>query len=252
MILIIGIAVGSLFCQATKPLAFEVASVKANGSGAGPPAVRLAPNGNRLTAANATVRRLIMRAYSVADWQISGGPAWMDSEKYDIDAKPEKPTSSQELYAMLRNLLAERFKLTMHIESVERPLYALLVEKDEAKLKKHEAGQNDQEMYDWTDDEAGRHARFNNVPMRQFAFFLKVQTGRDVVDKTGLAGQYDFLLDFFPIRNPGDGGTTTPPEDAGGVGLQTAVRKQLGLKLESQKGWVERLHIDSVERPSEN
>ena len=243
----------AIFSQATSPPAFEVASVKPSLPGIRPPAVRLAPNGHRLTAADASVRRLIMRAYSIADWQISGGPGWIDGEKFDIDARPERPVSSEQLYAMLRTLLAERFKLTMHRETVERPMYVLLLDKAAPKIQKHQPGNNDQEMHNWEDSPGIRHAKFNNVGMSTLAFFLTVQTGRDVVDKTGLDGRYDFPLNFAPIRDPGDGGSLDRDyNDSSGPSIFNAVRQQLGLRMDSQRGPVGRFHIDRVEKPSEN
>jgi uncharacterized protein (TIGR03435 family) len=252
----IGIALstlGSVFGQAAKAPAFEVASVKPSQPDGGGTTIRLAPNANRVTARNATVRRLIMRSYSVADWQISGGPDWLDSERFDIDAAPEHPATSEQLYAMLRTLLADRFKLTMHRETVERALYVLSVDKNGPKLKPHESGGNDQESASTDDIKGGRRGTFNNVGMSRLALFLTIESGRAVVDKTGLEGRYDFVLDFAPTRYAVyTGAMIAPPADPGQASLLKAVKEQLGLKLEPQRGPVESLHIDSVERPGGN
>src|SRR5579872_4272904 len=97
------------------PPAFEVASVKPTRPDYRGFYIAPAPNGSKLTARGVTVRRMIMRTYGLADWQILGAPAWIDSDRYDIDAKPEHPVRSDQLLLMLKTLLADRFKLVMHI-----------------------------------------------------------------------------------------------------------------------------------------
>jgi uncharacterized protein (TIGR03435 family) len=234
---------------ATQPV-FEVASIKHSKPGTqGTGGIDDGPRGNRFTATNITVRRLIMRAYEIADLQISGAPKWLDSDRYDIDAKPDHPVSREQTDLMIQALLALRFKLAMQRETEERSLFALLQDKAGSRLKLHEGDTGGQQ------DIGSRgqgHWVFRNVGMPRLAVFLSVHAGRAVVDKTGLEGRYDFRLDFTPIRVAPDAVFEQSPADPTRPELVTAVKEQLGLKLESQKGPVEILHVDHVERPTEN
>ena len=238
----------SVVAQTSSAPAFEVASIKPSIPGS-EFWIRPAANGSRLNTKNVTVRRMIMRTYSIADWQISGGPAWIDSDRYDIDAKPEHPVSSEQLLLMLQTLLADRFKLSMHRETAERSIYALTVEKGGSKLKAHQGGDDDQQGNNYN---GAGHAACRNCSMARLANFLSVQTGHSVVDRTGIEGGYDFTLDFAPVRAapdsraPSSRSIDTRPE------IFTSLREQLGLKLEPQKGTVEMFHIDRVEKPAGN
>jgi uncharacterized protein (TIGR03435 family) len=247
------LAMGSVFAQISTAPSFAVASVKPSLSEPQESSVRLAPNGARVTAVNASPRRLIMRAYTVADWQITGGPAWLDSDRYDVDAKPERPASNDDLYAMLRALLAERFKLKIHTETVEKRYFALLVDNGGPKLKPHQPGGNDQELADWSGTSTSRHAVLNNVGMPRLVLFLAIQSGQDIVDKTGLTGRYDLTLDYAPQRNISDIGVfNSRAVDPSQPELFSAVNKQLRLRLQPERGPVQRLHVDGIERPTAN
>jgi bla regulator protein blaR1 len=222
-----------------------------------------------LTATGLTVKFLIGFAYDVKDFQISGGPGWIDSEHYDIEAKIDDATAEalkklpldqmlEQRRIMLRSLLADRFKLKVTESSKELPIYALVVAKNGPKLTKSTAGSSP--------EGPRRMMRFGlgelsgTATMGLLAEQISRQVDREVVDKTGLQGDYDFTLHFAPERpmpmpgGPGDSGPggAAPPPDSSAPSLFTALQEQLGLKLEPQKGPVKMLIIDSVERPSEN
>ncbi len=237
---------------------FEVASIKPNRTGARNSGFRRAGEGE-LNATNITLKRLIAYAYDVQDYQISGGPNWLDSERYDILAKPEssaesRPETAAARTALLRlrvqALLAERFQLVLHRTTKELPMFALVVGKNGPKLS--ETKQSQSELLT-----NGHHLTCQKVSMATFAkVFLQGQMGRSVQDRTGLTGEFDFTLDWVPDegqrRAPGEeaGGTSSPGGD--GPSFFTALQEQLGLKLEPEKGPVEILVVDGAERASEN
>jgi len=152
---------------------------------------------------------------------------------------------------MQNSRLAERFKLQLHRETRELPIYALVVENVKPRLKRHSG-----------DPETGMPIRpgdngqtiFRDVPMSRVAWFLSTRAGRSVIDQTGLQGSYDFDLvwDDRPARLERSAESLTTPDDASGPTLFSALREQLGLKLESRKGPVEFLTIRHAEKPTEN
>ena len=242
---------------------FDVASIKPNNSGANPSSVRVAPGG-RLTAFNASLRSFITQAYQIPDFELSGGPAWMNSDRYDIEARGPATATPEQIMQMLQALLADRFQLKIHRETRELPVYALLIGKNGSKLEPSRGG-------DCWDPTAGippptPDARpcggFRNapnemsgvkVPMYRFVLNLSRFLGRTVIDKTGLGGAYDITLKWTPDESQAFlAPAGQPPSDSSGPSIFTAVQEQLGLRLESQKGPVEVLVIDHVEKPSEN
>lgn len=249
--------------SAPAPLAFDVASIKPNNSGDNHLQVRVAPGG-RLTAANAPLRLLITAAYQVQDFELSGGPAWLDSARFDIEARgPGNPTGDQ-VMQMLQTLLADRFGLRMHKETRELPVYALLIAKNGPRL---EPPRDD--CFDPTAgvpppaSDARPCGGFANSPnqmlgarvtMGRLAAALSRRLRRPVVDKTGLGGVYNITLEWTPDETqPSPAPTDPSPPAADNSGsIFTALQEQLGLRLESQKGPVEILVIDHAERPSEN
>ena len=283
------LAVAGLAAQSPQapvgPPAFEVASIKPNNSGDG--RVMLQNQPGRFTASTVTVRLLIRNAYQLQDSQITGGPGWLNSDHFDLVAKvpaqyrdipPGRPGEGPgPLQLMLRSLLAERFKLVVHNETKDSPIYALILARSDGKLgpalKKSE-----------TDCEAAFGAgRGRGGPMpppgppqpgdtmpcgirigpgnmavggstlAQFANSLGMFAGRIVQDRTGLTGAYDFNLTWTPDQMPNrPPGAPELPVDPNGPSLFTAVQEQLGLKLDSQRGPVEVLVIDRVEKPVED
>lgn len=249
----------------TTSFSYEVASIKPNKADDGRIMFRNAPDG--FTANGATLKFLIEFAYNLKDFQVSGAPGWAESEKYDIDAKMDEATieafkkltreqSIAQRRLMLQSLLAERFKLKVSHSSKEAPIYALVVAKNGPKLT---------QSADSASGPAGTIARgqFRFAPgelnavgmlLSNLADQLSREVGRQVVDKTGLQGRYDFTLHWTPdapAGGPGGPGDAPPP-DSSGPSIFTALQEQLGLKLESQKGPVETLTIESIEKPSEN
>jgi len=252
----------------TPSTSFEVASIKPNHSADGLFRLMNTPDG--LSANGLTVKFLIGFAYNVKDFQIAGGPGWIDSERYDIQAKMDDSTiealkklppeqTIEQRRAMLRSLLADRFKLKITPSSKELPIYALVVAKNGPKLTQSPAASGSEgprsQIRFGLGELTGRA-----VPISFLAEQISRQVDREVVDKTGLQGTYDFTLHFAPERpmpmpgGPADGGPggAAPPPDSSAPSIFTALQEQLGLKLESQKGPVKILIIDSVERPSEN
>jgi uncharacterized protein (TIGR03435 family) len=252
-------AAASLAQSPATSLKFEVASLKpSQPDPRGFMGIRPAPGGERYLASNVTLKLLITVAYRIKADQISGGPSWIDSDHYDMNAKAERPSSADELHAMLQDLLADRFQLRFHRETKELPIYALAVDKGGPKLQPHQAQSAGDPWIDvaFEHSKMAWHARF--APMSYFAWRLTLMLDRPVVDQTALPGGYDFDLAFTPIL---PGGGITPPEgallngapvDTSGPTIFDAVRQQLGLRLERQKGPVDILVIDHAEKPAEN
>jgi uncharacterized protein (TIGR03435 family) len=240
----------------TKSLKFEVASIKPSHSVGGASGIRPAPGGERYLASNITLKLLITVAYRIRVDQVAGGPAWIDNDFYDMNAKAERPSSVEELHAMLQDLLADRFKLRFHRESRELPVYALTVDKDGPKLKAHDSLSAGDPWIDPAGDHFPHtiwHAKF--APMDFFAWRLSLMLDRPVVDQTKLQGGYDFDLSFtadLPPGMPAGALLNGEPIDTSGPTIFEAVQKQLGLRLERQKGPVEVLVIDQAEKPMEN
>jgi uncharacterized protein (TIGR03435 family) len=214
---------------------FEVASVKPNPSGSGHAGIDV--DGNMIRMTNVTLEAAIVWAYEVSAPQLSG-PAWLESERYDIVAKTASGAPEP---AMMRALLIERFKLAVHGGTKEFPIYVLVVAKNGPKLKKADPGGDDMSS-------KRGHVTARSVSMARLADFLarpRTGLGRPVVDKTGLDGVFDFTLDWTPDS---DAQTSEAP-----LSIFVALQEQLGLKLETQKGPVEVLIVDHVEKiPVEN
>lgn len=256
---------------------YEVASIKPEKSGSMMFRVLNTPDG---FSATTTVQMLIRVAYGIEDNQISGAPGWVSSDKYDVEAKMDQATADKvkklgeaerepARQHMLQALLAERCKLTVHRETKELPIYSLVVAKGGSKLHEAKPGDtypNGIKGLDGRPAPVGAHLMRmgrgeltgQSIAMEQIARLLTQQTGRTVVDNTGLKGNYDFTLHWTPdqsapaLNGPSGGGPdSTTPSDSG-PSIFTAIQEQLGLKLESQKGPVEILVIDHVEKPSEN
>jgi bla regulator protein blaR1 len=236
--------------QAEPPKEFEVASIKPSAPGGRGVRIQMAPGG-RLDASGVTAKLLIQQAYGVKDFQISGGPGWINSERYDLVAKADRDIGKPEhLRPLMQKLLADRFQLTIHRDTKELPVYALVVGKNGPKLKESESNSPGPQIRMGRGLIDGR-----GMGMDMLASNLSNPLGRTVIDRTGLKGQYDIKLEFTPegaADRPGDGPESAPPPDPTGPSLFTALQEQLGLKLESSKGPVEIIIIDRIEKPSEN
>lgn len=242
----------SAVCQTGTPLRFEVASVKPSAPSATFGVVRVQPGNQTYIARSMPLRAIMTVAYSVTDRQISGGPEWVKSDKFDIDAKADRSRSIDELHAMLQRLLEDRFQLKVRHEKRELPVWALVVNKGGAKLTEHDPNDIDHPPIGPGPKLRGLAGR--NVSMQYFAFVLSRLLDRNVIDKTGLNQNYDVTLDFareLPPR-PDGGNPQEPAANPDGPTIFQALREQLGLRLESTKGPVEFLVIEQAEKPSPN
>lgn len=243
--------------NATRPN-FEVASIKPNHSGdLRTTSARPLPANGTYTGTNQSVRQLIRQAYGLKLFQLEGGPKWIDDfsdEKFDISAKGAGPVTADELMLMLQGLLEDRFKLTYHREARQLPTYALVI------AKKGVLGPNLREpdpdirqLYPVLGGPGRMTAA--NATMQDLASSLsRLSGGRLVQDRTGLAGRFAFTVEYSPDSAilPRPPGLALPPLPTDGPSLFQALQEQLGLKLESERGPVEIMVIDQVERPSEN
>jgi uncharacterized protein (TIGR03435 family) len=206
--------------------------------------------------ATASLRSLIVQAYGIHDYQLLGAPGWLDSARFDIVAKssdiedPNKlsPTAQQAYIERqgqrLQSLLEDRFQLKVHSGTKVMPAYALVIAKGGPKLHKADPA----ELPILSTQRPGR-LRCGGASMAAFAAELTDDgVDRQIFDKTGLAGTYDFTLEWTPDEAPGAGA----PSNDSGPSIFTAVQEQLGLKLIPTKGPVPVLVIDHAEMPSEN
>ena len=231
---------------------FEVATIKPSD----PNRRRLFSIGStEVSTVGTTVNDLIVFAYGVHVRQISGAPAWVESDKFDITGKPEgggRPNPNQ-FKTMLQKLLADRFQLAFHRDKKQLTVYALTVGKNGPKLTRSEAASPIPNL----------PFRLGNLPasnatMEEFAGVMQAHLDRPVVDQTGLKGRFDFQLQWTPDETQSDSlrGAGAPPKPPEGAETQpdlfTAIQQQLGLKLESTRAQTDVLVIDKVEKPSEN
>jgi uncharacterized protein (TIGR03435 family) len=244
---------GWVSAQPQKKPAFEVASVRPAVYGSNPRSIQYSAGG-RFTASNVPLRALIEEAYAIRDFQVSGGPDWVNRDQFDIAAKAEGDAGKAQVRAMLQNLLTERFKLIFRRESKEVNVYTLTVAKTGSKLKEVKLDE----------DNATRGMRFGGLgriagvmaSMPQFVVMLSdirlngsAILDRPVLDRTGLTGVYDFRLEWSGEEQSADRTTSTNPA---GPSIFTAVQEQLGLKLESTKAPVEFFVIERAGKPTEN
>jgi uncharacterized protein (TIGR03435 family) len=232
---------------------FEVASIKPVKE-PNPGRMNDHEDDRRFTTHYTSLSDLILMAYHVDRQQVAGGPAWIRTDEYDVDAvAAEDIKSSEQFQAMLQKLLADRFQLTLHREQREMSVYTLVVAKGGSKLK---AADPNRTGYGASCDHLGV-CHFRGEPLAHFARWMAfVVLAKPVTDKTGLAGNFDFDLTWTPdesqfvamgIRAPAAADNPNAPPE-----LFTALQEQLGLKLEPQKIPAEVLVIDRVERPSAN
>jgi uncharacterized protein (TIGR03435 family) len=269
-------------------MSFDVASVKRNSSGA--PAYRVSsnfplgmgdsypPNGGFFSATNFSLSTYIGFAYKLTSHQtgtIQALPKWAKDERFDIEARAPATTTKDEMRVMMQSLLADRFKLTVHVDKHEGPVFALVLAKPGEpgpNLHLHSQVSDPCEKdFAWTDaakrvgaappgcdvffsliDTEHSKTSARNVSMAMIAGALPFpgmgSLDRPVVDQTDLSGQYDFTIEFAP-ESP-----TAPSaqSDASELTPLEALRDQLGLKLDSTTGTIETLVVDHVEEPSAN
>ena len=203
-------------------------------------------DGRHISAENETVENIMMVAYGVQANQVLGGPSWIADGRFDINglADTEGEPSLQQMQGMYRKLLADQFHLMFHHEKRELAVYAVQLVKGAPQLAASTAGPGASGDENASDHNGERTVRFSNANIADFILNMQFMAGRPMIDQTGLQGRFDFVLRFTPDE-------THAPAD-GAPGLFTAVKEQLGLKLEPVKASVDVLVIDHVEFPSEN
>jgi uncharacterized protein (TIGR03435 family) len=220
---------------------FEVASIRPTPAGTNGGTSFDLYEGGRLRIINEPVKLLIRVAFQIQNAQIIGGPSWLDTDRYDIEAKTGRAEKIKpgELNPLMRSLLTERFHLKFHRDTRELTVFALVIKKDGPKLKASAEGEGSAMN---TAGGSGKESRLSatGASMALLAGYVGNRLGRIVVDKTGLRGSYNFTLNWAQEDN------SSAPS------LVTALREQLGLRLESQKSPMEVVVIDGIERPSEN
>jgi uncharacterized protein (TIGR03435 family) len=233
--------------------------------------------------ANASLRVLVQSAFGLQPFQIVGGPEWIGTEQYEVDAKATGNPENAQMLLMLQSLLADRFQLRVHRDSREMPVYALMNARGGAKLPSPRNGScvTDTDVagplaepgarmappiqgvdttaskcggLDVTLGPGGARIRGSKVPMAEFVRVLSRVLGRPVADQTGFTGLFDVTLDFLPD----DTTAGLPPPPPGVIPFSSAsppifnAVQGMGLRLESTKATVDVLVIDHVERPSAN
>lgn len=274
----------TIYAQSDQPAAtrpeFEVASIKPAAADQRGMFIRPGANGG-ITINNMPLKELIVIAWRIQPFQISGGPSWIESARYDIIAKPEGQRKRSDIPLMLQTLLEDRFQLKIRKETKELPIYALVVARKDGKLGPQLVPSKDGSCAPFdpskppppTDPKSPPKLgcggmmmgpdRINAVgaDIAQLQPILSRTLGRTVIDKTGLTGKFDITAHWTPdqaqlqLMMPPGGpppGMPAPQFDPNGPSIFTALEEQLGLKLESQKGPVDILVIDHIERPSDN
>jgi uncharacterized protein (TIGR03435 family) len=229
---------GRAIPQTAPAPAFEVASVKYNQRTAGS-WCRFLPGG-RLSASS-WVKQLIQIAWGVEDYEVSGGPAWLTTDWYDIEAKAPGTAARPEMTLMLQSLLIDRFKLQLRHTTKDLAVYELRVDKNGPRLKPLQNG------------EASQCSRDNSFSCgietpAQLAKSLRYLMDRPIIDQTGLDGRFDILLDFDVYSSRGQ----TPPPDFDKPSVFKALQDQLGLRLVPQKTSFPVLVVEGIQRPAEN
>jgi uncharacterized protein (TIGR03435 family) len=249
----------------------EVASVKRSAPNGGPPYLDF--KGNLFTMRGIPIRLLLGTFYGVQFYQISGAPNWLGTEGYDIEARSSQELTAENVNLFAQSLLEDRFQLKVHFEKKDGPVFALVVGKGGAKLKRS-ANQTRSKFADLPVSQAFTHPlpeageslehgavamargvlRATGIELNQLQKPLTTPLGRPVINRTSLVGLYDVELTWAanPMLAALAPDAPLPDETTLGPSIFTAVQEQLGLKLESSTGPIEYFVIDRVERPSEN
>jgi uncharacterized protein (TIGR03435 family) len=230
----------AIHAQSTPDPRFDVASVKPNRSSACRGRWDFSTSNGMVTADNAPLLRIISRAYNLTDDRVSG-PPWLETQCYDIQAKAPANTPDPDLMRMLQALLKDRFHLAAQLESDQRPVLVLLIDKGGSKLRPY----GGQASTTSSRVEGGILFMARHLP--DLCERLGKVTGRPVIDKTGLDGDYLIELTYHPYLATG-GDPSEPASD-----IFSAVREQLGLRLEAHRETVDILKISRIDRiPAQN
>jgi uncharacterized protein (TIGR03435 family) len=273
------VAAASALRAQTANESFEVASIKPR---TGPRAFGGSPAPDRFVRPDATLHDLIRYAYNLQDFQIDGGPGWVTSSRFDVSAKATRPASVDQMRAMVKRLLIERFNLKTHVETRDLPIYALHVSRRDGTLgdKLRPSGVDCETLLaaggpsalPFTPGQTSPcAARFKTrmataaggapsiasmtmvlegTTMARFAVLLQNEARRAVKNATGLTGFFDLELEFSPQVVLRGFPVNAPPASSEGPSLFTALQEQLGLKLESERGPVDLLIVDSADQPA--
>jgi uncharacterized protein (TIGR03435 family) len=274
-LILLAIGGWAVFAQPGGRPRFEVASVKPSGN---PGIQHVRPLPGRLTA-DASLRILMQYAYGVQPFQVIGGPERVMSARYEIDAKAGGNAGRGQLFLMLRSLLEDRYQLKTHRETRDLPAYALVAAASGLKLPPPKEGACVDSPADapveWAGgrmavpgeaqpakglcgsasvhlESAGARMQGGAIAMPELVRMLSLVLGRSVIDKTGFGQRFDLQLDFVTDESTPAMPPPPPGSDMPGPSISQALRRQLGLQLESTKGPVEVLVIDHAELPSAN
>jgi uncharacterized protein (TIGR03435 family) len=245
--------------QSTGTARYDVASIRPNTSGKNDTSFGSGPAGG-IRAVNITLRKLIMNAYDIRDFQIEGGPDWMGTARFDLNAKEDEPepvhprdmnAAQRRAYEnkhreRLRNLLIERFGLTVTRTTKDLPGYILSVAKKGPKLTPSVSDETKASTSVSIGPGRGR-MEGTSTSVDTMAVLLSQFLGRKVTNQTGIEGSFDFKLEWTP-----DGATTDTADLNSSGSIYTALQEQLGLKLESKKLPTEIIIVDKLEKPTEN
>jgi uncharacterized protein (TIGR03435 family) len=267
-VFILAVPLASQTPPAQKP-SFEVASVKPDNSGSGSSRTSSNSDTGYFRASNVTLRSLIASGFRLFDFQLVGGPDWINTAKFDIEARAESgaippPTATPDagnrpdvMALMIQSLLEERFQLRVHLETRDLPVFLLTVAKNGPRLQSTVEGRAGPGGLSPGSSRtnlgpAGGEIRGSGIRIAKLMEMLAGRVGRPIIDKTNLTGAYDFSLKWSSAPGPSATAGNDPANELSGPSIFTALQEQLGLRLESAKGPVEVLVIDHVERPSEN
>jgi uncharacterized protein (TIGR03435 family) len=241
---------------ADAPRKFEVASVKRNMSGGRGWSLNPLPGG-RFSVQNVPLRQVVLFAYNLRDFQLINDPAWLQSQRFDIEARATADVPLASMKELVKSLLAERFGFMAHSETREMPIFALVslrADRSPGPALKARDCTAPQEAVRTVGSGCGGVIRDSGritgsgVPMAMLANSLSGVLNNVVTDKTGLSGTFDFELRW---SDPVDAGNqTTGLSDA--PALTTAVQEQLGLRLQPDRGPIDVLVVDRVSEPAEN
>jgi uncharacterized protein (TIGR03435 family) len=237
---------------------FEVASVKPHASD-DQRVMMVAQPGGRFVAANIPLKLLIRTTFKIQDDQIVGGPGWLATDRFDIEARaPAGHDGLAELPGMMRALLTDRFKLVAHTEKRELPVFALERARRDGVigpgLRPTECPEISVDLSKSspcaTIQTGSGSLTLRGMPLDQFTPWLSANVNRVVVDRTGLQGRHDIDLKWTPEQLGQRPGAGPPPTDPDALSIFTALQEQLGLKLDSTRDMVDVLVLDRLERPT--
>lgn len=246
-IVVLSVLAGARAQTAPAGTTFEVASIKPAGAGVRGYSIR--PLHDRLSAQNVTLKMLIAEAYHVYDFQISGGPKWIDADRFDIEAKaPTASPAHKQIREMLRKLLADRFALAVRQETRELPVYALEADKGGVKIaaaRHPDAGPMFRVFQ-------RRQITAENAPLEYLTEALSMLLGKPVLDETGLEGNFDYKLEWSPDELQVQSSEAPPMPDGAAPSITRAIKDQMGLRLASRRGPVEFIVVESAGKPAAN